>query len=192
MTARRPGRRPGSADTRGEILAAGRKVFAEKGFDRATMRGIAREAGVDAALVHHYFSSKEGLFAAAMRLPVTPEAVLRELLGAPREEIGERLARLILTSTADPQAREPVIAMLRSAVSNDQAMHMLREFISNAVLVRVAEALGVSRLRLEACFAQMFGIIMARYVLRLEPLASADTEEIVELVGPTLQRYLDP
>src|SRR5690606_18053311 len=85
---RRPGRRPGSADTRGEILAAARKVFAEKGFDKATVRGIAREAQVDPALVHHYFSTKEGIFAAAMRLPLTPDLVFSTLNEGPREEIG--------------------------------------------------------------------------------------------------------
>ncbi|NUT39747.1 MAG: TetR/AcrR family transcriptional regulator [Thermoactinospora sp.] len=189
---RRPGRRPGAADTRGEILAAARKVFAEKGFDKATMRGIAREAGVDPALVHHYFTNKEGVFAAALQLPVMPDVILPQLLSAPRSEIGERLVRLVLTVTSEPQAREPVIAMLRSAMTNDQAMETFREFMSSALLFRVADALGVPHIRIEAAFSQMFGIIMARYVLRLEPLASADLEEIVELVGPTLQRYLDP
>ncbi|GAA4050202.1 TetR family transcriptional regulator [Nonomuraea soli] len=191
-TARRPGRRPGAADTRGEILTAARKVFSEKGYDKATMRGIAREAGVDPALVHHYFANKEGVFAEALQLPVTPDVILPELLGAPRHELGERLVRLLLTVTSDPQAREPVIALMRSAMTNDQARETLREFMSSAMLFRVADALEVPHIRIEAAFAQMFGIIMARYVLRLEPIASADLEEIVELVGPTLQRYLDP
>ncbi|MFI6483871.1 TetR family transcriptional regulator [Nonomuraea sp. NPDC050663] len=191
-TARRPGRRPGTADTRGEILVAARKVFSEKGYDKATMRGIAREAGVDPALVHHYFANKEGVFAEALQLPVTPDVILPELLGAPRQELGERLVRLLLTVTSDPQAREPVIALMRSAMTNDQARETLREFMSSAMLFRVADALEVPHIRIEAAFAQMFGIIMARYVLRLEPIASADLEEIVELVGPTLQRYLDP
>ncbi|MET7460318.1 TetR family transcriptional regulator [Nonomuraea sp. NPDC005501] len=190
MTVRRgPGRRPGSADTRGEILAAARRVFAEKGFDKATVRGIAREAEVDPALVHHYFDTKEGMFAAAMRLPLTPEQVLPSLLEGPREEIGERLVRLILTVTATPETREPLIAIIRSAMTHEHAVTMFREFVTNALLFKVADTLGVPHLRIEAAFAQMFGVLMARYVLKLEPMAGADPEELVELLAPTIQRY---
>ncbi|MGW0802227.1 TetR/AcrR family transcriptional regulator [Nonomuraea sp. NPDC002799] len=186
---RRPGRRPGSADTRGEILTAARKVFAEKGFDKATVRGIAREAQVDPALVHHYFDTKEGMFAAAMQLPITPEAVIPLLLDGPREEIGERLVRMILRVTSEPETREPMVALIRSAMTNDQAVTMFREFISNALLFQVADRLEVPHLRIEAAFAQMFGVIMGRYVIKLEPLASAGHDELVELLAPTIQRY---
>ncbi|WP_431894435.1 TetR family transcriptional regulator [Nonomuraea sp. bgisy101] len=189
---RRTGRRPGASDTRGEILAAARQVFAEKGFDKASVRGIAREAAVDPALVHHYFETKEGLFVAAMRLPIDPVEVIGRLLEGPREEIGERLVRLILTVTADEEARTPVLALMRSAMTNEQAVHMMREFITNALLYRVADGLGIAHLRIEAAFAQLIGVVLARYVLKLEPLASADLEELVELLGPTVQRYLAP
>ncbi|WP_219467665.1 TetR/AcrR family transcriptional regulator [Nonomuraea rhizosphaerae] len=187
---RRPGRRPGSADTRGEILAAARRVFAEKGFDKATVRGIAREAKVDPALVHHYFETKEGMFAAAMRLPISPEQIIPVLLASPRDELGERLVRLVLTVTAEPATREPMVALIRSAMTNEHARQMFKEFISNALLFRVADQLKVPHLRIEAAFAQMFGVVMGRYVIQLEPLASADIEELVELLGPTVQRYL--
>lgn len=186
---RRPGRRPGSADTRGEILAAARKVFAEKGFDKATVRGIAREAKVDPALVHHYFDTKEGMFVAAMQLPITPEEVIPMLLDGPQEEIGERLVRLILTVTSAPETREPMVALIRSALTNEQAAAMFREFITNALLFRVADRLGLPHLRIEAAFSQMYGLLMARYVIKLEPLASAGTEELVEVLAPTIQRY---
>jgi AcrR family transcriptional regulator len=188
-TKRRPGRRPGSADTRGEILAAARRVFAEKGFDKATVRGIAREAKVDPALVHHYFDTKEGMFAAAMRLPISPEKIIPVLMEGPREEVGERLVRLILSVTAEPEMREPMVALIRSAMTNEQAAAMFREFISNALLYLVADRLEVPHLRIEAAFAQLFGMVMARYVLKLEPMASADPEELVALLGPTVQRY---
>ncbi|MFI6298436.1 TetR family transcriptional regulator [Nonomuraea sp. NPDC050790] len=187
---RRPGRRPGSADTRGEILAAARTVFAEKGFDKATVRGIAREAKVDPALVHHYFDTKEGMFAEAMQLPIRPEEIVPTIMEGPREELGERLVRLVLTLTSQNEARQPVIALLRSAMTNEAALTMLREFMTNALLFRVADGLGVPHLRIEAAFSQMFGLVMARYVLQLEPLASADDEELVALVAPTIQRYL--
>ncbi|GII31232.1 TetR family transcriptional regulator [Planotetraspora mira] len=188
---RRPGRRPGAADTRGEILTAARRVFAEKGFDKATIRGIAREASVDPALVHHYFDTKDGIFVEAMQLPMDPAVALPTILAGPREEIGERLVRFVLTLTSDPQAREPVVALLRTAMANDQAVAMIREFLTQAVLGRVAEALGIPPIRLEVAFAQMFGVIMMRYILKLEPIASADLEELVEILAPTIQRYLE-
>lgn len=188
---RRPGRRPGTADTRGEILAAARETFSEKGFDRATVRGIARLAGVDPALVHHYFASKEGMFVAAMELPVDPGEVVSELLAGPREEVGERLARFILTMTSRAEARQPVLALIRTAMTNERMVAVIREFMTHALLNRVAEALGVSPVRMELAFAQLFGVVLARYVLELEPLASLDVEDLVELLAPTIQRYLD-
>ncbi|MFI7129101.1 TetR family transcriptional regulator [Nonomuraea sp. NPDC050153] len=186
---KRPGRRPGSADTRGEILAAARKVFAEKGFDKATVRGIAREAKVDPALVHHYFETKEGMFAAAMRLPFSPENIVLVLVNGPREEVGERLVRLLLQVTASPETREPMLALIRSAMTNEQTVMMVREFFTNALLYQVADRLEVPHLRIEAAFAQMFGMVMARYVIRLEPMASASHDELVALLAPTIQRY---
>ncbi|GAA3696823.1 TetR family transcriptional regulator [Nonomuraea antimicrobica] len=186
---RRPGRRPGSADTRGEILTAARRVFAEKGFDKATVRGIAREAKVDPALVHHYFDTKEGMFVEAMRLPVDPQTIIPTLLTGPREQVGERLVRLVLGVTADEETRAPMVALIRSAMTNDQAAAMFREFITQALLHQVADRLGVAHLRVEAAFAQMLGVVMARHVLRLEPLASAEHDELVEILAPTIQRY---
>ncbi|MET7327341.1 TetR family transcriptional regulator [Nonomuraea sp. NPDC005650] len=186
---KRPGRRPGAADTRGEILAAARKVFAEKGFDKATVRGIAREAKVDPALVHHYFETKEGMFAAAMRLPFSPENIVLVLVNGPREEVGERLVRMLLQVTASPETREPMLALIRSAMTNEQAVTMVREFFTNALLFQVADRLEVPYLRVEAAFAQMFGMVMARYVIKLEPMASAGHDELVALLAPTVQRY---
>lgn len=186
----RPGRRPGSADTRGEILAAARKVFAEKGFDKATIRGIARAAGVDPALVHHYFETKDGVFVAAMRLPFDPAVVIPMIVNGPRDKVGERLVRFILTMTGDPNAREHVLGLLRTAVVNEQGVAMVREFFSSAVLGRVGAELGVPQIRMQTAFSQMLGMVVARHIIRIEPLASAGTEELVELLAPTIQRYL--
>ncbi|MFI6600808.1 TetR family transcriptional regulator [Nonomuraea sp. NPDC050536] len=186
---RRPGRRPGTADTRGEILEAAKRVFAEKGFDKATVRGIAKEAKVDPALVHHYFDTKEGMFAEAMRLPMNPDEVIPKILEGPREQVGERIVRLILTVTADPETRQPMIALLRSAMTNDEVAAMFRSFLTSALLFRVADTLGVPHLRVEAAFGQMFGLVIGRYILQIEPLASADVEDLVELLAPTIQRY---
>ncbi|MEU8381380.1 TetR family transcriptional regulator [Streptosporangium sp. NPDC048865] len=189
---RRPGRRPGSADTRGQILAAARETFAEKGFDKATVRGIARRAGVDPALVHHYFSGKEGVFVEAMNLPITPDVVLSAITAVPREEVGERLVRLILTIVAEEEARQPVLALVRTAMTNEQMVATIREFLGQALLGRVAEALDVPPVRMEAAFAQMFGVVLVRYVLKLEPLASTDIEDLVKLLTPAIQGYVGP
>ncbi|RBQ14527.1 TetR family transcriptional regulator [Spongiactinospora rosea] len=189
-TRRRPGRRPGTADTRGQILAAASKIFAEKGFDKATIRGIAREAEVDPALVHHYFESKEGVFVAAMRLPADPGQVVTRVLEGPRDRVGYRLVKEILTVTAEPAAREPILALMRTAMTNEQALTMIREFITRAILGRVMAVAGVPPMRMEAAFSQIFGMLMMRYIVRLEPLASADIDEVAELVGPSIQRYM--
>lgn len=190
MTTRRPGRRPGSADTRGEILVAARKEFAEKGFDKATVRGIARQASVDPALVHHYFDTKVGMFVEAMRLPINPETVLPTILEGPREEIGRRLVRMILMLFAEDASRQAALGLIRSVMTNEESVAVFREFMTNVLLYRVADGLGVPRIRTEVAFAQMFGVIVGRHILRLEPLASAEVDELVELLAPTIQRYL--
>ncbi|GAB1824565.1 TetR/AcrR family transcriptional regulator [Herbidospora sp. RD11066] len=189
---RRPGRRPGSLDTRGDIITAARGVFAEKGFDKATVRGIAREANVDPALVHHYFDTKEGLFVAAMQFPVEPSVAVPMILAGPREEMGERLIRFILTVASDEDRRAPIIAMIRSAMSNEQAATMVREFLGEAVLHRLAHGLGIDPIRIEAAFGQMIGVVMLRYIVKIEPIASASVDDLVALLAPTLQRYVDP
>lgn len=131
------------------------------------------------------------MFVAAMEFPADPSTVLPMLLAGPREEIGERIVRFILTMTADPAARERVLGVMRTAMVNEQAVGMIREFFGTAILGRVAEALGIPPLRTEAAFAQMFGVVMIRYILGMEPMASVDVEELVTLLAPTVQRYLD-
>jgi AcrR family transcriptional regulator len=189
---RGPGRRPGTADTRGEILDAARHEFAEKGYDGASVRGIARAASVDAALVHHYFGSKEQVFVAAMALPVDPGAVLPDLLAGDPAELGERFARLFIGLWSDEAFREPMLALLRSATTSERGAQMLREFVGAAFLSRVATAVEGpdAALRTATAAAQLVGIVLLRYVIGVPPLAAATDEEIVALVAPTLQRYL--
>lgn len=186
------GRPPGSADTRGRILDVARAEFASKGYDGATMRGIAGAAGVDAALVHHYFGTKEQVFVAAMQLPVSPGEALPAVLAGDVDQLGERLCRFVLGLWADPAFREPMLAMLRSATTSEQGAAMLREFVGRAFLSRVAGSLDVpdAALRVTTAAAHMVGIALVRFVVRVEPLASASDDEIVALVAPTLQRYL--
>lgn len=188
---RGPGRRPGSVDTRGEIMAAARAEFAAKGYDTASVRGIARQAGVDPALVHHYFGTKEKVFVAAMALPFDPAERLPQVLAGDPAQLGERLVRMFLSIWAEPEFRTPMVGMVRSAFTGEQGAKLLREFVGSALLGRVAQAAGpVDPLRVQTAAAQMVGVVILRHVVRLEPLASADAEEIVALVAPTVQRYL--
>src|SRR3954467_7302498 len=117
---RRPGRRPGPTETRDAILAAARELFADKGDDGASARAIARSAGVDPALIHHFFGSKEGLFVAAMEFPFDPARLVPLLAAGPREEIGERIVRVFMTVWGDPQLRARALAILRSAATSEQ------------------------------------------------------------------------
>src|SRR5215218_8766140 len=166
----RTGRRPGVSGTREAILDAARRAFAERGYQRATIRDVARLAGVDPALVHHYFGTKQELFVAAVRLPVNPVEQLTAVLAA----------------------QSPLLALIRSAVTDEQAAALLREFITEEVLGPIAGRLGSPDARLRATLvgSQLIGLAMARYIIRVEPLASTPSAEVAAAVGPTVQRYL--
>jgi AcrR family transcriptional regulator len=187
---RRPGRRPGQSSSRADILSAARVLFGDRGYDKASIRAIAGEAGVDPALVHHFFGTKDELFAAAMEFPVDPATILPLILSGPREKIGERLVRTFLRFWEDPGLRPQFLGIIRSATTSETGATLLREFISSKVIARVAEALGVPRLNLNAAASQMVGVVMLRYVLELEPMASASEDDLVALLAPTIQRYL--
>jgi AcrR family transcriptional regulator len=191
-TGGRSGRRPGSADTRGLILEAARTAFAAGGYESTTIRGIATAAGVDPALVHHYFGTKEAVFVAALEFPFDPGTMIPTVLAGPREALGERLVRTLLAIWAEPAGREPVLALLRSAMTNEAAATMLREFLTRALVGRLAALLGPpdAELRGAVTGSQLVGLALVRYVVRLEPLASATDDEVVALVAPTIQRYL--
>jgi AcrR family transcriptional regulator len=188
------GRRPGAGDTRGEILDAARHEFAEKGYDGASVRGIARAASVDPALVHHFFGSKQQVFVAAMALSVDPGDMVPDVLDGDPALLGERFARVFLSLLSDPEFREPMLALLRSATTSEAGAAMLREFVGSALLGRLAQSLEGSdvALRISTAAAQMVGIALLRYVIRIPPLVAATDEEIVALVAPTLQAYLAP
>ena len=188
----RTGRRPGDSGTRAAILEAARNSFAERGFDRTTIRGVAAEAGVDPALVHHYFGAKDDLFAAAMELPFNPAEVLPEVLSGGVDGLGERMVRLFFSVWDSEAGRRPLQALLRAATSDERAAETIRQFFQHAVIARVAQSLGSpdAELRASLVGSQIAGLAMARYILRLEPIASTDPETVVAAVAPTLQRYL--
>jgi AcrR family transcriptional regulator len=184
------GRRPGQTETRDKILDAARRRFAEQGYDGATVRGIAADAGVNAALLHHFFGTKQQLFAESMNLPVDPSELVPRILEGPDDEIGERLVRAFLGIWQAPEGRAPFLAMIRSATTNDQVATMMRQFLERTVLAKVAEARGVPKVRVAGVAAQMVGFALLRYVIGVGPLVRASDDEIVAMLAPVAQYYL--
>lgn len=185
------GRRPGQSDARDAILAAARALFADAGYERASIRAIARRAGVDPALVHHYFGTKDELLIAAIHLPVDPTGIFADAFREP-EHVGETLIRSILELWETPEVRDRVVALLRAAVTHPGAAAILRNVVIREVLTPVTERVDLSdaELRVELVGTQLIGLAMARYVLGVEPLASATVDQLAAAVGATVQRYL--
>jgi AcrR family transcriptional regulator len=189
---RGPGRRPGGPDTRGEVLSAARTSFADKGFERTTIRGVAAAAGVAPGMVHHFFGSKEDLFLEALAVPFDPRVVLRPVAEGPPEEVGLRLARVMVTIWEDDERREPLVALVRGAMTSDTVASMLRDGFLRIVDVSLGEAVvGPDRsLRLQLAVSHVLGTLLFRFVVRVEPLASTPAEELIQRIGPVLQHHL--
>ncbi len=180
---------PGARD---RILAAARNEFAERGYDKTSIRGIAKAAEVDPALVHHYFGTKEQVFEAAIELIFAPAMAAPDAVHGSREGAGERMARFMFGIWENPVSRLPLLAVMRSALTNETASVVLRGMIERRVLLRMAGELDVPNpeFRAQLAAGHLIGIAMLRYVIRMEPMASAEVDDIVAMVGPTLQRYL--
>jgi len=191
----RTGRRPGTTGgTRERILEAARHDFSNAGYDGVTIRGIAAQAKVDPALVLHYFESKDGMFRAAVQFPVDPKEFIPKLLAPGLDGLGERLVKFFV-ETWDSPTGSPLLGLIRSVVANEEAAAILREFVTREVLARIANALELDHPELRAGLvaSQLVGLAMLRYVVKVEPLASASREDVVVWLGPTLQHYLtDP
>ncbi|CAN5330025.1 TetR family transcriptional regulator [soil metagenome] len=188
----RTGRRPAGTDTRALILDAAREQFAQTGYDAVSLRGIARAAGVDPALVHHYFDGKSALFAEVLEFPVSPASVLPHILDGDLDELGERLVRFFLGLWQSPETGPRMAAAIRTALSSEAGSAALSGFVVREIMHRVAARLGPDRplLRTSLVGSQLVGLGVARYLVRIEPLVSASDEEVVAAVAPTLQRYL--
>ncbi len=188
-TPRRRGR-PATDDTedkRAAILDAARVAFAARGYDGASVRAIAAAAGVDPALVHHYFGTKEHVFVEAMNLPIDPSVVIPQILAGPRGQLGERIVRFFLSVWESEEGRVAILALMRSAVTHEQAALMLRQFVTRAFLRPLAGAVGPAEdadLRASLVGSQLIGLAMLRLVVRVEPLATASQEDVVALVAP--------
>jgi AcrR family transcriptional regulator len=189
---RRSGRRPGDARTREAIAAAARRRFGALGYDATTIRAVAEEAGVDPALVLYFFGSKERLFAACIDWPFDPAAEIPAVIGDRRSGVGARLVALMLQTWDAEEGRNPIVALLRAAMSQETAAAQLRAFLESQLLGPITAALRRDQPELRAALvaSELLGLGIARHVLRLEPLASMDREAVVTLIGPRVQRSL--
>lgn len=189
----RPRKTHGGGSARSAIVKAASEEFVERGYEAASLRAVARRAGVDSALVHHYFDGKAALFAAALEAPLRPDRVIDVVLSAPRDEIGERLVRTLCERLDDDRAARRIVAVLRTALGSGPGTRMVREFLTREVFSRlVALNAGAedAALRADLAAAQVVGLMMTRYVLALEPVASASPDELARRVGPVLQWHL--
>ncbi|MFE6055427.1 TetR family transcriptional regulator [Kitasatospora sp. NPDC056446] len=189
---KRVGRRPGGEDTRGAVLEAARAEFGARGYQKASMRAIARAAGVDAALLHHYFGTKDRLFLAALDFPVDPRAVVEHVLAGERARVGERVAAFVLGLWEQPAVRDRLLALLRTAAASEEVAALVRGFMATELVNRLAGELDLENpeLRVELVLSQIVGLAMARYVIQVEPLASAPADQLAPLLARTVQGYL--
>jgi AcrR family transcriptional regulator len=190
----RTGRRPGNQDTREAIVEAARKAFAERGYDRASIRAIATSAGVDPALVHHYFGTKDELFLATVNAPIDPAKILPAVLAGDPDGLPERLVRTFVSVWDHPVTGPAAVALVRSGLQHDWSARMLREFLTSRVIRRVIGHLQIdpkeAPLRGSLVATQLIGLGIIRYVLKVEPLASAPPETVVAAIAPNIHRYL--
>jgi AcrR family transcriptional regulator len=189
---KRPGRPAGPSDTRERILASARELFARNGIDRTSIRAVAAGAGVDPALVHHYYGTKQQLFAAAIHIPIDPMMVIGPLRETPVEEIGYKLPSLLLPLW-DSEIGSGFIAEIRSLLAGNE-VRLLRSFLQEVIAVEVGSRVdtppGTGAIRVQFVASQLVGVVMARYILELDPFKSLPVERIAKTIGPNLQRYL--
>lgn len=190
--ARRRGRPRGGSDSRDRIIAAAIDEFGELGYDAATMRAIAARAGVDSALLHHYFGTKADLFTASIGVPIRPDVDIPALLAAERADFGPHVVRYVLEQWEKPEMSRRGVVLLRAAIGNRLTTPLLAGFLSRELLGRIAAQLDVpdADFRAGLVASQMAGLLMTRYVLKLAPVVEASVDELVERIGPTVQRYL--
>jgi AcrR family transcriptional regulator len=191
-TKKRPGRPPGNSDARERILASARELFARNGIDKTAIRAVAAGAGVDSALVHHYFGTKQQLFAAAIAIPIDPMAVLGPMRETPVEELGLVLPSLLLPLW-DSELGAGLVATLRALVAGAEVSlvrSFLREIVISELAARVDSPPGTGIVRAEFVATQLVGVVMARYIIGLEPFASLPVEQIARTIAPNLQNYL--
>ena len=189
----RRGRREGATESREHILATARRLFAEHGFDGTSLRQIAREASVDPAMIHHFFKGKDELFALSVALPADPAQVLEGVDQHDPEHRAEAIVRAVLKLWESP-AQHSLVAFIRGTIGSKAKTLLLREVVTRTVISRIMAGVPGPpeevALRGSLVATQVVGVMLVRYVVRLEPLASASPEDVVRLVAPNVQRYL--
>ncbi len=189
------GRRPGNADTRGDIVEAAKRVFAAKGYDGASLRAIAREAAVDPALVHHYFDGKASLFVAAMALPFDPRHVQHSSSTSPSPaSVGARVIEGFLAMWDEAEGTgSSFAACVAGMAASTSVADAMREFVAERVWgnepVNPGESAGVTNRRRALVSSQLMGLAFTRYILRVPPVSTATPRQIARWAGPTLDRY---
>ncbi|WP_261879455.1 TetR/AcrR family transcriptional regulator [Mycobacterium marinum] len=189
---RRPGRPTGTSNTREHILTCARELFALNGLDRTSVRSVAAAAGVDAALVHHYYGTKQQLFAAAIQIPIDPTVVLEQIVETPVDELGLKLPSVLLPLW-DSELGTGLIATLRALMAGTEsnlARSFLQEVVTSEVGSRVDFPTGTGRIRAQFVASQLLGVVMARHIVKIEPFASLPADQVAQAIAPTLQRYL--
>lgn len=190
----RSGRRPGNQDTRGVILLAARQAFAAKGFSGTSIRSIAADAEVDAALVHHYFGTKQDLFLATVALPVPIPEIFDRLLEPGIEGFGHRLVESVL-GIWESDAQPALVAGLRSIVADPAMSTSMQEFATTELIGRVLAALDLppaeAGLRAGLVASHLLGLFTVRYLIQLPAAVAPSAAELAAAIGPVLQRYLD-
>jgi AcrR family transcriptional regulator len=188
----RTGRRPGPSTTRDEILAAARESFAKHGYDGTSLRAVAAKAGVDPALVRRFYGSKEGLLVAALTVTLRPSEDLAGVVSRDLDTLGDEIVGYMLGVWEQAPSRDILVGMIRSACTNDRAAKLLRDFFAGQILARIAGVLSgkEAEFRASAVGSQIVGLAFYRYVLKVEPIASASPETLRATFGPALQRYL--
>lgn len=188
----RTGRRPGPSTTRSQIVEAAAESFSSNGYQGTSLRQVARDAGVDPALVRRFFGDKEQLFSAVVAAVFRPDETVALLLKGPRGKVGERLARHILDLLGDVDDPGPLLGVMRSAAASEPAAAVIREFLAEQMLGRVTEAMAVEQAKLRAALAasQLVGLAIARYAVKVDAMVSAEADELIPWIAPALQRYL--
>jgi AcrR family transcriptional regulator len=192
-TRKRRGRRPGREDTKAAIQAAALGLFSSQGYDKVSLRAIARESDVDPALIHHYFDSKADLFASAvLDMPLDADQIVSDILELPRAQIGRAAVRAFLAAYASHRDRERFTALLRSAVAAEDSRRPLSEFMSKEIFGRIAEGMGHKnhKLRGQLAVSLLLGLALSRYILEFPTLVELKDEALIDHSGGAMQYYL--
>jgi AcrR family transcriptional regulator len=188
----RIGRPRGKTDTRSVILEVARRLFADTGYDKTSVRDVAAAAGVDPAMIRHYFGSKAELFRATMGWPFEPAEMAARIIAGDRGDIGDRLTRVFFEAWEEPGSRAPLLAILRGAATHDESANLVRQFIQGQIYAHVAAVLDVpdAELRIDLAMSQLLGVAYLRHILRVEPVASTPVGELIERIAPIVSQHL--